>query len=572
MRAALSDEGFTGQFTPGEPVEHPPTVLGLRSPGWAQDGGLRLRLHGDVYNAPELCDQLGLNPETAPADALLAGWQRWSEGLFHRIDGVFALAIEDRDRLRLYRDPSGLRNLYLHTGQRGRAMFGTHLAELMRLPGSTRRVARHSLHEYLRFGDVAAPHTIYEDVQAVQAGHLVCWSPRGLDVRPIAGPEPDEAAPHDFAVALDRLEAHLTRSVRRRLEHSERPASFLSGGIDSALLGAIASRQRKDLTAVTVGFDNGPDDESPVARRIAAHLEIRHEVLRFSRADCLRAFERVGSAVEQPMADPALLPTLLAFEHCRERFDVVIDGTGADEALGLMPPRHVRWAVEYASTLPRPLRAGITKLISPLPSLAAYSPIVDFEHPADTMIRWRGFTRPEIERLCAETVSFGHTEFYRTFHRYPRSAHFERFSALMNVMPCDRLNQAMLLSGLAVRFPFWDSRTDRFVRSLPVDHRYSPTEPKRILRALLATLVPSAIWEVPKHGFNFPVQEFLAADDHAMVKRLRDPAPWRGSGQLSHEQVQRYAAQFMAGDTRLTFRIWALVLLGAWLEKNDNTR
>lgn len=567
MRA---DDGFFGQFTPtdsGHPASAEPL---LRSSGWTWEGAIGLRLHGEVFNAEELCGQLGLPRDTPAARALLAGWLRWAEALLPRIDGVFALAIQDRHRLRLFRDPSGLRNLYLHTGQAGRVSFGTDLQDLMRLPGVAKRLARHSLHEYLRFGDIAAPHTVYQEVLAVRPGHMVCWSTSGIEEHRVSTADSDDASPCSFGDAVEMLDRHLAQGIQRRLQHAERPASFLSGGIDSALLVAIASRQRRDLTAVTVGFDNSADDESPVAQRIAAHVDIRHEILKFSRSDYLGAFERINSGVEQPIADPALASTVLAFEHCKNRFDVVIDGTGADEGLGLMPPRHVRLAVQYASVLPRPLRAGLTGLLRSVPSLAGYAPVTDFEHPADTMIRWQGFTRQEIERLCGEPVSFAHTEFYQTFQRHPRAAHFERYSALINAMPCDRLNQAMRLSGLPVRFPFCESRTDRFVRSLPVEHRYLPGEPKRILRALLARYVPRSIWEAPKHGFNFPLGEFLAADDYALVKRLRDPGPWLRSAQMTHAPVRQYASEFMAGDRRLAFRVWTLVLLGAWLERQDD--
>ena len=173
-----------------------------------------------------------------------------------------------------------------------------------------------------------------------------------------------------------------------------------------------------------------------------------------------------------------------------------------------MPPRHVRLAVGYASLLPPALRAALVRAAcAPCPASRATRPILDFEHPADTMIRWRGFTRPEIEALCGEPVSFAHTQFYRTFARFPRSAHFERYSALLNAMPCDRLNQATLISGAARCATRSATReTDRFIRQLRTDCRYLPGQPKRILRALLARYVPREIWDVPKHGFNFPLQ------------------------------------------------------------------
>jgi asparagine synthase (glutamine-hydrolysing) len=500
---------------------------------------------------------------------LLAAWRRWSMDFLPRLDGVFASALRSGDDMFLSCDPSGLRKLYYHAGLDGQLAFATDLDSLLRVPGTPRRLAHRSLHEYLRFLDIAAPNTLFEDVRAVEAGQLVHWAAGGTTSCSWPQIASDDAAPTSFSEAVELLDAHLQRSVQTRLDGSSRPAAFLSGGIDSSLLCAMANVQRNDVTAVTVGFDAAGFDETPVAQRIASHLGMKHEVLRFNREQYLSAFESLSEQMEQPMADPATAATLLAYGHCRSRFDAVLDGMGADEAIGSMPPRHVRLAVGYASLLPPSMRSLLTKMLREIPGLSEYAPILDFEHPADTMIRWRGFTRPEIEALCGEPVSFEHTQFYRTFSRFPRSAHYERHSALMNAMPCDRLNQATLISGAHVRYPFWDRRTDRFIRQLRTDFRHTPGEPKRVLRALLARYVPRDIWDMPKHAFNFPLWEFLSGDDFELVRRYLDRGRWRQAAVLSAEHVQRYAQQFIAGDRNLTFRVWALVVLGAWLEKHD---
>ena len=540
---------------------------------WYATDTVSIACQGEIYNAATLCGQLGLAPDTPLPQVLLAGWQRWALGLMGRLDGQFALVLHDGRELFLYRDPSGLRSLYLHTTGKARLAFATDLDTLLRLPGVERRLARHSLHEYLRFLDIAAPNTWFENVQAVEAGCILRWS--GRDVEMQAAPVSDAPAsppPGHLDGALAELDELLRHSVQTRLAESSRPAAFLSGGIDSSLICAMAARSRRDVTAVTVGFDTPSHDEAPVAQRIAAHLGLSHQVLRFGRRDYLSAIERLGESMDQPMADPATPATLLAFEYCRDRFDAVLDGTGADESVGTMPPRHLRVAAQYASLMPPAMRRGLIRLMRPLPVLSGYTPILDFEHPADMMIRWHGFSRREIEALCGEPVSFAHTHFYRTFDRFPRSAHFDRGSALLNAAPSDRMNQATQITGAALRYPFWDGATDRYLRQLPTQYRYSPTQPKRILRELLARYVPRQIWDSPKHGFDFPLHAFLADDNFSLVRRHLDPGFWTHMRILDAERVQHFATQFMAGDRRMTFRVWALVMLGAWLQKHDELR
>jgi asparagine synthase (glutamine-hydrolysing) len=537
----------------------------------AFDGSLAVAVHGEVLNAADLRRELTLPPHTSLAHTLLAGWRRWSAALLERLDGVHALALRDGDQLLLHRDDSGLRDLHCHVTAE-RIAFATHLDLLLTLPGVERRMARRSLHEYLRLLDIAAPNALYEDVLAVEDGQTLCCRAGDAVAHPAAVRTAAGATLADFETAVDMLDAHLQRSVRVRLSDSAVPAAFLSGGVDSALLCAIAARQRPDLKAVTVGFD-GPDyDETPVARRIAAHLGIEHEVMRFDRTECLRAMTRLGATTDQPMADPSAPASLLAFEKCRERFDVVLDGTGADEAVGLMPPRHARVAVAWTSRLPRPLRMSLAALVRSLPQLRAFDKLFEFDHGADLLTRWSGFRAREIEVLCREPVSFAHTRFWQVFARYPRGAHFDRYSALLDAMPCGRLNQAMLASGATVRFPFWDAATNRLLRQLRTDFRGLPGQPKRILRALLARYVPPDIWDSPKRGFTFPLESFLAGDGHALVRHHLDGRLWQRRQLVAADCVEALGRRFMAGERDLMFRVWALVVLSVWLEGHGEPR
>lgn len=559
---------FSGQFSPAN--HGLPDAAGAVPPNanWTIRSNFGVMLHGEIHNIEALRQDLDLAAGLSPPDVLLAGWARWAERLLPRLDGVFALALRCGARLLLYRDPSGLRGLYVHAGPADKFSFGTDLNRLVRLPGVPCRLARASLHEYLRFGDIAPPRTIYDEVFSVEPGHLIWVSATGIATQVPQPPENGEPEPANFAHAIDQLDEYLNNSIASRLGGAKHPAAFLSGGVDSSLLCALAARQRPDLTTVTVGFEGDRFDESPIAARIAAHLGLTHEVLRFGRRDCLSGFERLAAGAEQPTADPATAVTVLAFEHCRHHFDAVLDGTGADEAVGLMPPRHVRLAVGYASLLSPALRAGLTKLLRSVPALASYTPLTDFEHPAETMMRWKGFARAEVQSLSGEDVSFEQTRFYRTYRAHPRFAHFKRYSALIDAMPCDRLSQATLLTGLPVRYPYCERATDHFIRQLRTEHRHLPGQPKRILRDLLARHVPRHIWDTAKHGFDFPLRDFLIADEYALVKEYLDDGFWMARGVLEPGLVRQYATRFIAGDMSLTFRVWMLVQLGAWLKEH----
>lgn len=550
--------------SPGQPGD-----LRAQGPGWIHQDRLSLAVCGDIVNCQALAAHLGLAANTPLLELLLAGWRRWAQGLPAQLDGVFALALRDGPRLWLYRDVSGLQNLFVQAGP-GRIAFAASLPALRALPGVPAGISHPALHEYLRFLDISAPQCILSGAQALIAGEWLHWDAGELQApRPFAttaqAADAGSARTGDFEYAVDTVDRHLRAAVAQALDGAERPALMLSGGVDSALLAAIAVQLRPGLTAYTVGFDGAQFDEAPTATRIAQHLGLSHRVLRFGHADFLAALPRVARQLEQPMADPATLATVLAFEHAAARQDRVIDGTGADEIVGLLPPRHVRVAVAWGARLPLALRKRLVPWMRRLPALAGQAPLIDFEHPAETMMRWNGFRRAEIEALCGEPVSFENTQFFRTFAAFPRAAHFERYSALMNVLPCERLNQAARISGLSLRYPFWNPAVVGHMRQLRTDFRYLPGQPKRILRALLARYVPRAIWDAPKHGFDFPLHAFLAADEHALVHHHLGRPRWQTLGLLSPDVVADIGRRYVGGDKSLMFRVWALVMLSAWL-------
>ena len=587
----MAQGGFRGLFDPLGMLRHenfPPSKTGgagllgeslWLEPGSGRDGpSLLASSNGDVYvgfigdlfNAAELCLVLSLPEGSDAATLILRCIAAWPDGWLQRLDGQFAVVVWQRNpaRIEIARDVCGAYSVYYARDPAGRLAFSTRLPDLLGAAGIRPRLARRSLHEYLRFLDIAAPNTIYEGVLALDSGSRLTCTARGLQVEAAAMLEPEPPI-GDFAQAVDRLDALMHESIERRLRGSSRAAAVLSGGVDSALICAIASRVAPGLQTITVGFGSGPADLSPVATRIAQHLHLENRILRFDREASVAAFESFSRNAEQPTADPASSPTLLAFQHCRGRHDTVLDGTGADALAGEMPPRHVRIALQYASLLPAPLRRVVRAGLGSLPVLSGYAPIFDFEHPAEMMIRWRGFTLRELPEFCGERADLEHTQFFRTFSQFPRSEHYRRFGALHAASPDDRLHQSARMTGLTVRYPFLESRVAGYLRQAPMKYLYAPGEPKRLLKHLLSRYVPRSVWDVPKQGFNFPLLDFLTADNCRIARRHLARERWLDRGVLDAEKIAALADRFAAGEHALAFKVLALAVLDLWLDSHE---
>ena len=360
------------------------------------------------------------------------------------------------------------------------------------------------------------------------------WQSRAASQGPSPRPARREVSvPADLESATDLLEAALTDAVARRLPGEGPVLAFLSGGIDSSLIAAIAARLAPGrVTAYTVGFEEARYDETPVAAAIAEHLRLPHQVLRLPVASYRPAFDAWTRAITYPFADPAAVPTLLAFEAARALAPVALDGTGADTLLGIMPARHHRLAARLGTWVPRALRPRIAQGLRAAGPLSGLAPLLDFDDPEEILVRWRAWPRREIERLCGGPVSLAHTRYYRIYRGFRPHQHLERYSALMGNLPDDRIHEASRITGLEVRFPFFDPEVVALVNALPMDLRYRPGEHKRILRHLLARHVPRPVWDVPKHGFDFPFRDLMRLHDHALIRDYlalngsRAPGSW----------------------------------------------
>lgn len=490
---------------------------------------------------------------------------RWA-ALTDLPDGRYVLAASGTDErtLRLGRDPAGTTALYWHRDADGRVRFSTRLKALIALLPEHPGWSRTGLDEFLRFLDIAASATLYNGVHALRAGDVIEFDTHAARTLPKDESPPD--LPATYGQACIAVDALLRQAIDQALTGSTSPACFLSGGIDSALLCALARAQGHTISAWTVGFTDAALDESHIAASIAAHLGVEHHVQIADTDGLLAVFERAHAQAEQPYCDPAGMPTRLAFETCMRHADRVLDGTGAEALPGIMPARWRRIAHDRITPLPGGVRRIAAHALRTMPGLQGYARAFDFDDPQDLWIRWQGFGKTDIAALTGRPPDLSATHFYRTHAALRDTTHLHRQAVLQGeALPDDRLQQAALATGLQLEQPFATQRLQRLLRNLPADWCYRHDRPKRLLRDLLARHVSEGIWDVPKHGFNCNVLTLLRAYDHQLIRQhLSDPDALTAIG-LDAREVARWRDAFMQGADGAAHRCWALVNLAAWL-------
>lgn len=494
--------------------------------------------NGEIYNHLELRRELEgrghvFRSDHSDTEVLLHGWRAWGEALPQRLNGMFAFAIWDRRRqcLFLARDRFGEKPLYW-AWQDERLLFASELTALAGHSGFRADVDRMAAAKLLAYGFIPAPHAYWRDVRKLPGGG---WLRFDLPERKIAtgrywtfAIEPD--GDMTDAAAAERLRGLLDQSVQRRLMSDVPLGVFLSGGVDSSAIAALAARQRgaAGIDSFSIGFREASYDETPYARQMAATIQARHheEILTLDAA--LALVPQVLGQVDEPQGDPSLLPTWLLCRFARRHVTVALSGDGGDELFaGYDTFAALRLSRIYQAVIGRGgLHRGMRRLAALLPhsprnmsfdyklrrALGGLSHGPDLWHPtwlaplppdeiADLLDM-----RVDAEDLYAEALEVWQAN--RTGSLVDRGLEFYTRLYLQDDILA-KVDRAAMLHGLESRAVFLDNDLVDFVRRLPSHHKLRGGKRKYLLKQALRGVLPDHILARPKKGFGIPLLDWL---------------------------------------------------------------
>ncbi|HET6395681.1 MAG TPA: asparagine synthase (glutamine-hydrolyzing) [Pseudoxanthomonas sp.] len=514
---------------------------GGTQPMWTGDGAYSIVFNGEIYNFAELRRELEaagivFHTDHSDTEVLLLGYRRWGKALLPRLNGMWAFAIHDRERKKLFlaRDRFGKKPLY-YTATRGAFVFASELGALHQHPATPREVDPLSLRKYYAYGYLPAPRTLFQGVWKLPGGH---WLELDLQDARIAQqcwwswePEPvPDATPAAVARLTDELLDRLDAAVARRLVADVPVGTFLSGGVDSSLVAALAARRvgAERLKSFAIGFEEATFDESRYSREVAHLIGSEHseEILSIHRA--FDVLPELLARIDDPIADSSLLPTYLLCRHARSRVTVALGGDGADELFaGYDPFKALHYAGWYERIVPRPLHAAIRLAVSSLPVSHTYMSL-DFrlkrtlrglDHARALHLPvWMGPLSPR-ELADLEGAPIDEEELY--------SEAIEAWDGCAGNDPVDRataffvrlylqddilhkVDRASMLNSLEVRSPFLDIEVVDFARRLPASLRLRGGTTKWLLKQAAGRLLPSGIVHRRKQGFAMPVGKWFA--------------------------------------------------------------
>ena len=485
-----------------------------------------------------------------------------------RLDGTFAAAFweQGKERLVLTCDPrADARLFYKIDGDQ--LIFSSWLRLIS---GPSTDIDFQAVQEFLRFLYVSPPRTIYKSISSLQAGHYLKATRSGVEVHKLpVTPEKGDADPRDLQPArvLENFERLFKEAVSRRIGQ-RRVGVFLSSGLDSATLtGVCQSVNPGRVEAFTVGFDDSELDETHTAGSLARHIGVPHSELKFDLGQYRDAFDRMARGFDQPFGDPAGLPLILGSQSVQGRVDVITGGVGGDDLFGTVIPRHLRFSSSVSAKLPPGVRKLAATSLSRIPfrHISRYAALFDFDEIEELFVTWPGWRKKELKELLGTEANFAESGFYRTFRAHRKQGAQKLFDAMGFFPPDDCRFEAAALAYMPIEMPYHDANLNAYVRGLPQSFRATNGNSKILLRELFCRYFPAQMLLAKKHYFNIPLQQFLARSDYEIVRTYLTPEYITRVGLVDSDRVRPWIDRFLAGDESLRFKIWALLVLHAWV-------
>src|SRR5438093_10539674 len=559
-----------------------------------EDGTVHAVLNGEIYNFRELRARLqarGHRLQTqSDTEVIVHAYEEEGEDFVSDLDGMFALALWDRPqrKLVLARDRMGEKPLYYYDGP-GAFVFGSELRALLEHPDVPRELDLQSLSRYLVVEAVPAPHSILAGIAKVPPAHTLVVSP---------GAKPQLARYWTLPFApdrsigevewIERLRHQLEASVRSRLCSDVPIGVFVSGGIDSGAVAALAARQTDapPLQTFAVGFEPPSYDERRFARPVSARRGTEHHEIVFTAADARSLIERVGGLLDEPLVDGSFLPKYALARAARGSVKVALSGDGGDELFCGYPTfladSPARW---LRAALPPSVRCLVTRLVDGLPASSKYGS-VDFllkqfmralPYPSEvrTQLLLGGITATEQAGLLSASVRQALTSFdpYAELSTAlePRPVqdevesliyHHARFYLADQTLVA--MDRASMAAGLEVRAPFLDPALVELAATVPSRLKLHGWRTKHILkRALTEILPPTVVWR-RKQGLGVPLAAWLRGPLRDVMESQLARLSRRGL--VDAAAVARLASAHVGGRRDHRKILWSLLMLDAWLD------
>ncbi|MDZ7307162.1 MAG: asparagine synthase (glutamine-hydrolyzing) [candidate division KSB1 bacterium] len=569
-------------------------------PMTSASGRFTLVYNGELYNHRELRQELEQSGHAfrsrSDTEVLLTAYEAWGSACLQRFTGMFAFAIWDHCEQKLFaaRDQLGVKPFY-YALTNGRFVFASELKALLHVPGLQREIDVDAIHSILLFLWIPAPNTIFQNILKLPAGHYLEYSQGKLRIEryweiPTAH---TDSRPESYYV--EGLREQLQQAVQRQMMSEVPVGAFLSGGLDSSAIVALArSRSNGNFSTYTIKFGaqdsrmEAMPDDAKYARLIAQRFDTEHHEIVIA-PNLVDLLPKILWHLDEPIADPAAINTYVIAKAAKESgTTVLLNGMGGDEIFaGYRKHLASMLAITYRR-IPRFLRKALVE------SFVHFAPVT-FSQRGWRLARWaKRFIKSAgcdpVNSFIGSYSYYDETEFEQLLapefytprgQTYPLRRHFDYFDQAgeleylnqmcfvdskmflpsLNLMYSDK---ATMAAGVEGRPPLVDHKVVEFAFSIPAKYKIRGLQSKYIFKKAMETLLPREVIYRPKAPFGAPLRAWVKHGLGDLIDDLLSEERVRRRGYLNPAYVRRIIAEDRAGRQDNAHRIWALLTLELW--------
>lgn len=530
--------------------------------------------NGEIYNFQEIKEELislgHTFNTTGDTEVLLKGFIEWGQAVVPKLNGMFAFAIHDKINNILFcsRDRLGVKPFYYYWKD---GMF--EICSQLKPISKDKTINKEAVSIYLDCTYIPSPYSIYNDVYKLPPGNnLTIDLNKGTHkVAEYWSLKPVIASNLSYEEAVEEVHDLFEDAVRIRLQSDVPFGSFLSGGIDSALVTSLASKISKDkIKTFSIGFEDPKFDESKIAATYAEILGTEHKETICKAKDILEMLPTLLEVYDEPFADSSALPSLLLNKITKQDVTVALSGDGGDESfLGynnfdlvknfsilLYIPYFIRYLISIF--IPKFIFKNRTE---PLKNILKIKN--NHEFIAGIFTGYKSITLNRSLNWLSNYKNYKHL----SHNNYQKTADLNIKLWLENDSNV-KVDRASMAFSVEVRSPFLDYRIIEFARTLPISYRYYPGKKKRILRDVLKKYIPEEVFDQPKSGFSVPLGKWIREDLRQEILVILSDENLKKVHNLNVPKFKKMLNDHMAGNADYKSYIWRVYVLVKWMKIN----
>lgn len=551
---------------------------------------LAIIFNGEIYNFSGIGERLRVKGHTfkthSDTEVILHLFEEKGEDAFSELSGMFAIAIWDKNRreLTLCRDRLGKKPVYYYH-KNGKFVFASEIKAILELPFVKKDINLHALDSYLTCQYIPGPITVFKDIYKLQPGCLLRLvagrdGDTRVEIKRYWSLPPFTSEVKNEAECVENVRGLLRDAVKARLISEVPLGAFLSGGLDSSAIVALtAEASDRPVKTFSVGFEEGGYSELEYARVVAKQFNTDHHEI-VVKANAAELLPKVVWHLDEPMADPAAIPTYLISEYARRYVTVVLTGEGGDEAFaGYTSFRHQKLAYRYQTYIPKSVRQLIeAAALSLLSDRRLRQGVWFYSRPVEAIGAWRIVFNP-MERInlyeegiVNELAGYDPTQIFIDAYRGGSGGFMDRMlQADTKVwLPDDllmKVDKMSMAHSLEARCPFLDHRLVEYMSNVSMDLKLKRKEGKYILKKAMEGILPGSIIYRKKHGFDIPLDRWLREELRELVDKYLSDDGIKKVGLFRPEAVRSIVERQRRGEGGYQKQVWSLLVFQLWYER-----